>query len=176
MSYVPGILGEAAKEDDPIRQFQYVIGFLGASTNHLMMAKQPINPILGETLSGWIGDAKIDVEQISHHPPISALIIESDEYRLQGDFMLRPWLGLPHIHFMVYGQMKVIFKRTKNEYMFTSPFIRVKGVITGQRKFIIEGKKINKKILKIDIFQLLRILKSLIFSYFCRLFWPLESY
>ena len=34
--------------------------------------KKPFNPILGETYQGKIGEYNIALEQISHHPPISA--------------------------------------------------------------------------------------------------------
>ena len=40
---------------------------------------KPFNPILGETFQGVIGDYEIAIEQISHHPPISAFEMWSNK-------------------------------------------------------------------------------------------------
>lgn len=34
---------------------------------------KPFNPILGETFQGVIGEYEVGVEQICHHPPITAV-------------------------------------------------------------------------------------------------------
>ena len=140
MAFVPSILEAGAKETDPIRQFQSVISLLTASTNHIMTLKQPINPILGETLNGWLGNCRIYVEQISHHPPVSAYMLDGPGYIVQGTFEAKPSIGA-QIYMMIYGESTVTFKESGNKFVFTNPYMRIKGIFSGQRRFIIEGKK-----------------------------------
>lgn len=136
---MPTILKKASEETDAVRQLQHVVALLAFGTNNIMTTKQPINPILGETLNGWIGDTKVAIEQITHHPPVSAYFFEGPGFICHGTFEAKPSIGLPHVHFMIYGETHIIFKQTGNRYVFTNPFMRVKGVISGNRKFIIEG-------------------------------------
>lgn len=47
--------------------------------------EKPLNPILGETYQAQGQDgAKIFMEQISHHPPISSFLVEHKNYRFEG--------------------------------------------------------------------------------------------
>ena len=41
---------------------------------------KPFNPILGETCEGIIGGIPFYMEQISHHPPISAFYVKTDKF------------------------------------------------------------------------------------------------
>ena len=47
---------------------------------------KPFNPILGETCEVMIGGIPMYMEQISHHPPISAFLIKTDQYEVSGYF------------------------------------------------------------------------------------------
>lgn len=76
LSFLPGILEEAAKETDSVKQFQKVVSCFTTGINHIIVAKQPLNPILGETFNGFIGNAEVCFEQTSHHPPISTFNIK----------------------------------------------------------------------------------------------------
>lgn len=44
------------------------------------MSKKPFNPVLGEELNAWTehavhGPTLLKAEQVSHHPPVSALVM-----------------------------------------------------------------------------------------------------
>lgn len=54
----------------------------------LIGQRKPFNPILGETYQGWINGNPIYLEQISHHPPISAFYMSGKGYKLYGSFEL----------------------------------------------------------------------------------------
>jgi len=43
--------------------------------------KKPFNPILGETFQGSIGNYEIALEQISHHPPVSAFQLWNTKFK-----------------------------------------------------------------------------------------------
>ena len=59
--------------------------FTGIAPLHLNIAK-PFNPILGETFEARIGGIPVYMEQISHHPPISAVYMKTDTFRFYGTF------------------------------------------------------------------------------------------
>lgn len=50
---------------------------------YLSMEK-PFNPILGETFQCWINGCPAYSEQISHHPPIAALMFKGRGYDISG--------------------------------------------------------------------------------------------
>ena len=81
-SWLPNILKEAALEKDSVKQFQRVVSLLTVGINSILVVKQPLNPILGETVNCFIGDCELCLEQISHHPPISAFNIQGKQRRL----------------------------------------------------------------------------------------------
>ena len=47
--------------------------------SHLHRHSKPFNPLLGETVSQEGGYCAI-AEQVSHHPPVTALHVESDKW------------------------------------------------------------------------------------------------
>lgn len=56
-----------------------------------------MNPILGETLQGAYGDGtRVYCEQISHHPPISSILVvgAEDSYRYYGHYQFEAKAGL----------------------------------------------------------------------------------
>lgn len=62
-----------------LQRFKMVVTF-AISVRHLAaQMKKPFNPILGETYQASCGQYKIALEQISHHPPISAYILWSEK-------------------------------------------------------------------------------------------------
>lgn len=46
---------------------------------------KPFNPILGETFQGFIDGCPVYGEQISHHPPISSVLLVGRGYRIYGN-------------------------------------------------------------------------------------------
>jgi len=50
--------------------------------------EKPFNPILGETFQCWINGCPGYGEQISHHPPITALMFMGRGYRVACNYIL----------------------------------------------------------------------------------------
>jgi hypothetical protein len=46
--------------------------------------EKPFNPILGETYQGYVDGCPIYLEQISHHPPVSAYYFVGRGYKKYG--------------------------------------------------------------------------------------------
>ena len=56
--------------------------------------EKPFNPILGETYPGSVDGCPIYGEQISHHPPISSLLMIGRGYKIFGNFEAKVHLGI----------------------------------------------------------------------------------
>lgn len=72
---VPGrLLQAAADAGDPVERLRWVATWFTAGLQHVFQSwKKPFNPILGETWQATQADGSgIFMEQISHHPAISA--------------------------------------------------------------------------------------------------------
>jgi hypothetical protein len=92
MSFIPAILEAAAQEKDNVKQFQRVVSVLTTGINNIIVVKQPLNPILGETFNGYLGTTEVCYEQISHHPPVSAF-----NFRGTSPLTARQRLQLPRL-------------------------------------------------------------------------------
>jgi hypothetical protein len=70
------------------------IGYVIASSymlcaNVINRIHKIFNPILGETYEYFDKDLKVVVEQVSHHPPISAIYAECDDFIFEGKIKRR---------------------------------------------------------------------------------------
>ena len=73
---------------------------------------KPLNPILGETYQATLADgSSINVEQISHHPPISFMCLDGPNgiYRLSGyaNFAVKAWVNSVNLN--VQGNKTISF-------------------------------------------------------------------
>lgn len=73
ISYAPVFLQKAAEISDPLEQFKQAVTFYFSTLHFGIEQQKPFNPILGETYQGLIAGVPITLEQVSHHPPVSAL-------------------------------------------------------------------------------------------------------
>ena len=70
------------------RMLAVVRWFLTSMERMEQMSKKPFNPVLGEELSAWVEDAQfgptlLQAEQVSHHPPVSALVMRNEGAKVQ---------------------------------------------------------------------------------------------
>ena len=82
----PYYLGKAAITRDPLQRIKYLVGFMVSYLHRTIKQEKPFNPVLGETFQGTIADYNIYLEQISHHPPISAVQLIAHHFKLYGSF------------------------------------------------------------------------------------------
>ena len=108
--------------------------FAGIPALHLNSAK-PFNPILGETFEFIIGGIPIYMEQISHHPPISAVYAKTDTFRFYGSFNSHAELGLNTVSGANLNPLYVDFFKTKTFYQVKLPEMEISGTVFGDRKY-----------------------------------------
>ena len=68
-------------EDDPLERLKMIISADVSSVIYTETFEKPLNPVLGETYKAHGQDgANFYMEQISHHPPTLAVLIEHENY------------------------------------------------------------------------------------------------
>jgi hypothetical protein len=123
----------ADKTTDPVQRIMHVAAFgiaqYKCTDNRL---NKPFNPILGETFELKKPDYTYFAEQVSHHPPISACIAESDSYKYHMDTnttMGISWTGV--LTAKPIGYQHVILKGTGEHYLIGRPSTTVNNLIFG---------------------------------------------
>lgn len=81
MSYAPFLL-EKCRDKDILSKFKQVVAYGITNSVLYLNIEKPFNPILGETLQCWINGCPVYAEQISHHPPIGALMFKGRGYEI----------------------------------------------------------------------------------------------
>jgi hypothetical protein len=110
---------------------------------------KPFNPILGETFQGVIGDYEIVIEQISHHPPISAFQLWSDTLEnaptCDGYLAFEASTGFSSISGYKKGEIRVKFADNDQTIVaHTFPKFEMKGLMKGDRTFdYLGGMKVS---------------------------------
>ena len=109
--FVPLFMRKALKEDRIEEQIKLVvIPFMFMFACNPKVSK-PFNPILGETCQTMVGGIPVYMEQVSHHPPITAYYIKTDQFEISGVIDINVDVGLNSAHTKLPTPAKVkIFK------------------------------------------------------------------
>ncbi|CAA0410393.1 unnamed protein product [Arabidopsis thaliana] len=67
------LLGECSRRDKPIERMKAMVTWYISTLRPLIFGLAPYNPVIGETHHVSNGHINVLAEQISHHPPVSAL-------------------------------------------------------------------------------------------------------
>ncbi len=124
------------------------------------MKKKPLNPILGELFLGYWedednGKTELVVEQVSHHPPITAYRIRNEKHGLtmEGYHLQRTYFkGRPCIERI--GHVMLHLDAFDEDYLITLPGMHLEGLIPPPPYPELEGKNFvigsNGMMAKID--------------------------
>lgn len=110
-SMMPMYYNKAAElGDDPVERLKLIISAEIGNVIYNKSFEKPLNPILGETYEAHGQDgASIYIEQISHHPPISGMLVEHENYKMQGTMEWSIKAGLQSADVDYLGQRKLTF-------------------------------------------------------------------
>lgn len=127
------LLRRADKEDDPVIRIQLVASFCVAQYKCTdARLNKPFNPILGETFELKGEDYTYFAEQVSHHPPVSACIGESEHYKYHMDTdtkMSISWKGI--LLAIPIGFQHVVLKSRDEHYVISRPTTTVNNLLFG---------------------------------------------
>jgi len=132
-------LNKAAATEDPLLRLKYVVAFTmsGLCKNIPELGNNgPLNPILGETYYAEKRDGtKLFCEQISHHPPVSAFLLNhpSDAYKVHGTGEVTAKMaGFNTINGQRLGDTFIEFK-DGGKIVIGNPEMRIDGIVMGER-------------------------------------------
>jgi len=137
------ILLEANKTTDPVERMLAVLHWFAVCMVEAKMYKKPYNPVVGEShycyvTSDEYGPTRFVGEQVSHHPPVSAVYVTNDKENVSVSgtlsFGVKFWLNSVSIG--ISGGIKVVFANHNEEYVFSKaiPDMILKNVVFGTRK------------------------------------------
>lgn len=132
--YYSDLLDKAVNETERDRQLLYITGFI-ISEIFLNIGRflKPFNPILGETYEYFDNSKHFRYfsEQVSHNPPITAYIGESNLFAVFGDTRANTSVkllkGCLEVEFG--NKTHIILKKTNDYYTFSRPCILMKGLL-----------------------------------------------
>ena len=129
------LLTKASKEENnkPL-QMCYIAGFIiGEIFTNLSRFLKPFSPILGETFEYYENNNKFRyyAENVKHNPQITAFIGETPDFTYYGDTSnstsFKFLKGALDLTFK--NKINIIFKNSKNHYIYNRPIVSVKGVL-----------------------------------------------
>ena len=124
------ILAKAAKEKDSVMRAAMVIWFNTAKYAAISFRTlKPFNPILGETYEYSWKDFKLLVEQVSHHPPISAIHVYGKEYEYWDNSEMKSKFWGKSLEFTPLGKAYFVFG--DQHYVCTKPNTIANNIIFG---------------------------------------------
>ena len=126
------IIEMAAYQSDPLLRMWYLAAFNVAMYGQTMnRISKPFNPMLGETFemtgNGW----KLLAEQVSHHPPISALHLSSNNYEIQMNTAMTTHFWGKSLEFKPKGVMHYKFYDNDDHYIVERPNSAWRNIIFG---------------------------------------------
>lgn len=108
-------------------------------TNTINRINKTFNPLLGETYEFIDKDLHCIMEQVSHHPPICAFHAESNDYILEGNFLMKTELKLTSFKMAPLGETTVKLKSTGETFSLIKPKTRLYNYIVGKLYVWYEG-------------------------------------
>ncbi|KAJ2761013.1 Oxysterol-binding protein OBPa [Coemansia sp. BCRC 34490] len=137
----PDFLIRASQCDDPVKRFIGVVKYYMSGWHiHPKGVKKPYNPVLGEFFRSRYefddsSSAFFVAEQVSHHPPITAIFYHSPEHHIaiEGDLRPKSRFYGNSVGMLLEGYAKIHFnKRDNEEYVITYPNMYARGILFGK--------------------------------------------
>ncbi|XP_022083401.1 oxysterol-binding protein-related protein 1-like [Acanthaster planci] len=129
------LLHKAAMNDDPVERIKYVATFaMAAGASNLGRLSKPFNPLLGETyeLVREDMDIKIVLEQVSHHPPISAFHCTSPYFEFHGSVYPKLKFWGKSLEVLPKGVVTVTIPKYNETYTWHNPSSCLHNLIVGK--------------------------------------------
>ena len=101
--------------------------------------RKPFNPILGETYQATIGQYRVYMEQVQHHPPVTRYHVQGQDLQVHGSLEYRPFIGPNTAGGVGHGAMVIEFS-DGHKVEIWAPQAEVSGLLYGERAYNITGK------------------------------------
>ena len=137
------LLDKAANEKSSLKRLAYVMAFnIGQFNTVVGRTKKPFNPLLGETYEYCTNSFKVVGEQVTHHPPVSAIHAENENYILEADTQLNTQFWGTCLEISSIGFMRVYLKKTKENFRLKRPIVSIHNLIIGKLYIDLRGEAV----------------------------------
>ncbi|XP_071803901.1 oxysterol-binding protein-related protein 1-like isoform X1 [Asterias amurensis] len=129
------LLYKAAMNEDPVERIKYVAAFvMAAGASNLDRLSKPFNPLLGETyeLIREDLDIKIVLEQVSHHPPVSAFHCTSPYFEFHGSIYPKLKFWGKSLEVIPKGVVTISIPKYNETYTWHNPSSCLHNLIVGK--------------------------------------------
>lgn len=127
------LLQKAADSSDSCLRLAYVACFaLSTYSFTLDRTLKPFNPLLCETFELEVGGLRVLAEQVSHHPPVSAIHCLHEAFEFWGSQELKTKFRATYLLVQPFGELHVSLKRWKDHFVWRKPETSVHNIIIGK--------------------------------------------
>eukprot|EP00879_Flechtneria_rotunda_P000148 GHRR01000215.1.p1 GENE.GHRR01000215.1~~GHRR01000215.1.p1 ORF type:complete len:681 (+),score=269.84 GHRR01000215.1:832-2874(+) len=140
----PNHLQQAAVCSNPLERLKLTAAWFVAGLQHVFSSwRKPFNPILGETWQAHLpSGSSIVMEQVSHHPPVTAFHLEGP-----GGLFTFDGLSQPEVSFTggglktsAKGYRRITFATDNSTVLIEYPYYKIGGLLSGVPHGLIKGK------------------------------------
>eukprot|EP00730_Choanoeca_flexa_P001493 TRINITY_DN10660_c0_g1_i3.p1 TRINITY_DN10660_c0_g1~~TRINITY_DN10660_c0_g1_i3.p1 ORF type:complete len:480 (+),score=125.64 TRINITY_DN10660_c0_g1_i3:68-1441(+) len=138
------LLDQAAAASSDIERIMLVAAFAvsGYGSSHFRSGRKPFNPILGETYDVVRPERRFRfvAEQVSHHPPISVCVAESNHWTLYQEAGVKSSMRPSSLKITPLGFLRVNFPKLGEEYEWRKVVTQVEDIVSGNKWVDNHGK------------------------------------
>lgn len=132
LTYHEAILN-ACELEDPCLRLAYIACFgVSSYVSTQQRTMKPFNPILGETFEMVRDGYRAISEQVSHHPPVSAIHCEHEKFLFWGSVNVITSFKGTYLNCAPTGAFHIILKNTGDHFIWTKPQSNVHNIIFGK--------------------------------------------
>ncbi|MDP2437360.1 MAG: OSBP family protein, partial [archaeon] len=125
------LLEAAGSTTDPVRQCMLTAVFAVVAYSCNVRTQKPFNPYLGETYQYDDGNVRFFAEQVSHHPPIGACVLDASQFTFFQDMCVQTKFGGNNLDVTPSGEWHVVFKNNGNHFTWKGQKTVVNSIIIG---------------------------------------------
>jgi len=126
------LLKKANKCPDPDVRLLYVTAFYISTQAATDRMAKPFNPMLGETFEHRENGVKFICEQVSHHPPICAMVLEGEDFQLHQHIGVKTKFKVNNLELTMLGSTNIKLKGHDEYYQYEAPKAVVHNLIVGR--------------------------------------------
>ena len=122
----------ALKEKDDCKRLGLIAIFLISQYEAVYLRnRKPFNPLLGETYEVIQPNYRFLAEQVSHHPPVSALYLEGSGYNMTADTVVSSSFKGTSLDFSAVGLAHLMLTETNEHITFKRPDNSANNLVFG---------------------------------------------
>jgi oxysterol-binding protein 1 len=127
------ILLNACEVSDPVMRLAYVACFAVTSyVSSMQRTMKPFNPLLGETFELVRDGFRVISEQVSHHPPVSAIHCEHSKFTFWASVEIKTSFKGTHLNVQPKGHFNLKLLDTGDHFVWGKPQTNVHNIIFGK--------------------------------------------